>query len=549
MKNKMKKINLLYILIFSLLVLTSCSQTNTRNMNHEMMNGNMMNSELYLPSNTNQVSSETQTIKLNDGDTYQISADLVEHEIDGKKYEMFAYNGMIPGPLLKVKKGSSIKVNFKNNLDQETTIHWHGLRHDVKDDGVPSVSQESVKPGESFTYTLSFPDSGMFWYHPHVREDLQQDLGLYGNILVYDEKEIKEFNKEEYLTMDDILINNNELIPYGSKNANFALMGRYGNVMLINGKTNYELKVNKGDVVRFYLTSVSNVRPFNVNFDGAKIKLIGSDIGKYENEEFIDSIIISPAERYIVDIYFENERVYEIKNVNPSKTYTLGKINVLGTKTKSDFSSSFNQLKSNYEIISDIKNYEKYFDKKIDYNLDLTLDMQGMMNMGGMMDNSNSMMKGMPCHKMSDGTKMGNCDDEDKDYGNIEWEDDMGTMNSMTNSDMLKWIIKDKNTKKENMDIKMNAKVGDVIKIRLFNDPKSMHPMQHPIHLHGQRFLVLEKDGVKNENLVWKDTVLVPKGSTVYILVDVTNSGEWMMHCHISEHLTSGMMTSLMVEA
>ena len=98
------------------------------------------------------------------------------------------------------------------------------------------------------------------------------------------------------------------------------------------------------------------------------------------------------------------------------------------------------------------------------------------------------------------------------------------------------------------MDFKMNAKVGDVIKIRLFNNPNSMHPMQHPIHLHGQRFLVLEKDGIKNENLVWKDTVLVPAGSTIDILVDVTNPGEWMLHCHIAEHLTSGMMTIFYAE-
>ena len=93
----------------------------------------------------------------------------------------------------------------------------------------------------------------------------------------------------------------------------------------------------------------------------------------------------------------------------------------------------------------------------------------------------------------------------------------------------------------------MNAKVGDKVKIRIFNDPKSMHPMQHPIHLHGQRFLILSVDGKPVENQVWKDTTLVPAGATIDILVDMTNPGEWMFHCHISEHLESGMMTKFIV--
>ena len=549
----MKKIYMYLIFILSIIVLTSCTQTNSvmsgNGMFDNNINGNnMMNSGLYTPTtNTNQKSSESQIIELNNGDTYQISADIVEHEIEGNKYSMFSYNGMIPGPLLKVKKGSSIKINLKNNLDQETTIHWHGLRHNIKDDGVPGISQEPVMPGETHIYTVSFPDSGMFWYHPHVREDLQQDLGLYGNIIVYDdfERNLNSFNREEYIAIDDILIDNNKIVPYGRNNANFALMGRYGNQMLINGKTNYELNVNKGDVVRFYLTNTANVRPFNVLFGGSA-KIIGSDLGMFEKEEFVESVIISPGERYIVDVYFENSGEYAISNHNPETTFltTLGIIMAEDKKISSDFSKRFFELQNNENAIKDIQNYKKYFDKKVDYSLDLTLDMQGMMDM----ENMHSGMQNMPCHQMPDGSMMGNCDGENSEKSGIEWEDDMNMMNSMMNSNMLKWIIKDKNTGKENMDFKMSAKVGDVIKIRLFNDPKSMHPMQHPIHLHGQRFLVLEKDGIKNKNLVWKDTLLVPAGKTIDILVDVTNPGEWMFHCHISEHLTSGMMTSLNVD-
>ena len=129
----------------------------------------------------------------------------------------------------------------------------------------------------------------------------------------------------------------------------------------------------------------------------------------------------------------------------------------------------------------------------------------------------------------------------------IEWEDTMAMMNRQMTSDFLTWEIIDEKTGKKNMDIDYNWKVGDLVKIRIFNDPNSMHPMQHPIHFHGNRFLVLAEDGNMNDNLVWKDTVLVPVGEEVDILLEISNPGEWMVHCHIAEHLSSGMMTSFEV--
>jgi len=162
-------------------------------------------------------------------------------------------------------------------------------------------------------------------------------------------------------------------------------------------------------------------------------------------------------------------------------------------------------------------------------------------------------MANLPCHVMGD-IVMGDCTDKERaefeaesehEEMTIEWEDEM---NMRASGEMVKWIIEDIASEKQNMDIRMKSTVGDVVKIRLFNDPKSMHPMQHPIHLHGQRFIVIEIDGKPVDNKVWTDTILVPIGSTIDILVDVTNPGEWMMHCHIAEHLEAGMMTSFIVE-
>jgi suppressor of ftsI len=133
-------------------------------------------------------------------------------------------------------------------------------------------------------------------------------------------------------------------------------------------------------------------------------------------------------------------------------------------------------------------------------------------------------------------------------FAPVEWVDGMPDMNWLSTAKQVRWILRDDATGKENMDIDWRVKHGSVVKLRIFNDPKSFHPMQHPIHLHGQRMLVVARDGVATKNFVWKDTALIPVGSTVDLLIDASNSGAWMLHCHIAEHLGSGMMTVLRVE-
>ncbi len=155
-------------------------------------------------------------VELNDGDTYDITAGYVKKEVGNKELRMLAYNGSIPGPFIKVKEGASITVNFRNNTDIDQTIHSHGLRLNNLFDGVPDSTQNVVKPGETFTYTLDFPDAGVAWYHPHTREDYGQELGLYGNYLVdsNDPNYWSPVNREIPLIVDDILIENNQIADF-----------------------------------------------------------------------------------------------------------------------------------------------------------------------------------------------------------------------------------------------------------------------------------------------------------------------------------------------
>ena len=151
--------------------------------------------------------------------------------------------------------------------DIETTLHSHGLRGENTEDGVPvsmGGHDEPIGEGEELTYELVFPDEGVFWYHPHVREDLQQELGLYGNYLIMS-SEKAPVNREETVMLDDIFLDEaGEMVPFDSEKGNYVLMGRYGNTPLINGDTGYMMTMQQGEVVRLYLTNVANVTPFRL---------------------------------------------------------------------------------------------------------------------------------------------------------------------------------------------------------------------------------------------------------------------------------------------
>jgi len=342
-------------------------------------------------------------------------------------------------------------------------------------------------------------------------------MGLYGNIIVRptDPDAYGPSNQEKFLILDDLMLDDKgRNVPYGEEDANFPLMGRFGNVMLVNGSSDpYTMEVSRGSVVRFYLTNVANTRTFRVVFQGAKMKLVGSDVGRYEQEEWIDAVTIAPAERYIVDVLFEEPGTYGIQHESPLKSYDLGSVTVLEQPTETSYAEDFRSLRRNQDVVKDIDAFRPFFDKPIDKTLKLWVE-----------------------------TSMEHAGMEEQTDDGIEWEDTMPIMNEIMGAEDVQWKLIDEETELENMDMNWTFEKGSIAKVRIINDEESSHPMQHPIHFHGQRFLVLSMDGKKNENLVWKDTVLVPAGSTADLLFEISNPGDWMFHCHIAEHLTNGMM-------
>ena len=481
-------------------------------------------------------------VDLPDGGTLDLTAGYVTRRIRDRDLTMLAFNGQHPGPLIRVDRASTIFVNFHNETPFPTTVHWHGIRLENAFDGVPGLTQEPVEPGESFRYRIRFPDAGLYWYHPHHREDVQQELGLYGNLLV-DPLAPDYFgpaNRDEYLMLDDLLLGDDGIAPFGREAATHSLMGRFGNLLLVNGEPRYELEVDRGEVVRFHLTNASNTRTFNLSLvrEGENVlplKVVASDVSRFEREERVRSVVLAPAERYVVEARFPEAGswalVNHVQGINHrqglflAERSRLGTIRVADEAVETDHADAFDRLRRHDEVVRDIDRYRHRFDDPPDRHLVLDLEVEGL---------ASPVRQSMLF---------------DRTYFNpVEWAGTMPMMNWATTGREVRWILRDPETGRENMDVEWRYRVGDVVKIRIRNERDAFHAMQHPIHIHGQRFLVLEQDGVPNENLVWKDTALLPVGSTTDILLEISNPGRWMVHCHIAEHLESGMKLVLEAE-
>jgi FtsP/CotA-like multicopper oxidase with cupredoxin domain len=535
----------------------------------------------------------SEVVELKDGDTFELVASIVKEEVGNRTIKRLAYNGQIPGPMLKVEKGAHITINFKNNIDMATALHSHGVRGDWKFDGAVPVSQEPIPVGGTYTYELTFPDTGIFWYHPHVREDYQQDLGLYGNMLVTEEGYWSNADQEEFLILDDVAENTD----YDKDLVTHALMGRYGDKVLVNDQDDYKLTLKQGEITRFFVTNVASVRTFDITFDGSQTKVVGGDNGRIEKEYATKNTYIAPSERYIFEVIYEHPGTYPILN----RGVQIGEVTV--EAQEGSRLSEFTSLRSNEGDYGTIRaDMVSLLREEPDKRLRLDIALKDMtQNDAGIGEDGKVTLMGVVmtkeqaiehCGVMPQMKECGPLLElgeteivsfEDKQMtkaqarqrceltptiagcdqyltrgtpaqnmhahiDGIEWEDGMLEINGASSNETVEWIIEDEDTKKQNDAIDWSFTQGEMVKVRVFNDGKGLHPMQHPLHFHGQRFLVLGRDGVANENLQWKDTVLIPMGVTVDLLVDMSNKGTWMAHCHIAEHMQSGMMFNFKVE-
>jgi FtsP/CotA-like multicopper oxidase with cupredoxin domain len=544
-------------------------------------------------------------VELADGDRYALRIAPVAKRLGDVTVRMLAYNGSIPGPTLKVPEGSEVLVDIENEGDMDATVHWHGLRLENRYDGTHET-QAPIPVGGRYSARVAFPDPGVYWYHPHIREDYGQEMGLYANVLVEpaDPDYWPPAHRELALTLDDILLEDGKVAPFSRAETTYAAMGRFGDVLLVNGETDLSLEAKRGEVVRFYLTNTANTRVFKAALPGTRMKLVGGDSGHVEREEFVEEVILAPSERVVVDVLFDRPGDLVLEHRTPERVYPLVAIRVSEQSAEPSLDEQFHVLRTNADMAAERERIAGYLDAEPDKTLAFIAEMHMEAPAGPVVyacpmhpevvgEGPGHCPKcGMkllaveapattytcPMHAEVVSNEPGHCPDcgmkllpavlvaeaggghtheghehghEGHDHttaGGIEWEDDMVEVNRMTTPANMRWKIIDRDTGAENAAIDWRFRVGDRVKIRLLNEMAGDHPMHHPFHVHGAgRFLILNRDGVVEPNLVWKDTVLVRTGETVDILLDVTNVGRWMAHCHIAEHHESGMMFSFEV--
>src|ERR671933_969190 len=297
-----------------------------------------------------------QSVELRNGDVFFLRASAVARRIGDTVVRMLAYNGSIPGPTLHVVQGSEITVEMLNDIDIDTTVHWHGLRLQNQFDGAPHETQAPIPVGGTFRYKLQFPDAGIYWYHPHIREDYAMELGLYGTIVVEpsDPAYWPAVDRHLTLILDDLLLEGGHVAPFLRSGPTYTAMGRFGNVLLINGETTFSGEAALGEVVRLYLVNTANTRIFNFAVRGARAKLIGGDSGRYERETFVDEVLLAPSERAVVDVLFDTPGEVRLEHRTPDHVYDLGAFAVTDTRTAAGAAArSFDVLRTDPQLTAE----------------------------------------------------------------------------------------------------------------------------------------------------------------------------------------------------
>lgn len=424
---------------------------------------------------------------------------------------VWCYDGSLPGPEIRVRQGERLRVEVENALDEETTVHWHGVRVPNAMDGVPHLTQAPIAPGETFTYEFDAVDAGTFWYHPHQRSFEQVGRGLYGPLIVKEAAPVRVDRDVTWVLSDWRLTKTAEMREDFGNRHDMMHNGRVGNTVTINGRVPDAFPVRKGERIRLRLVNAANARIFGLDFGSHEpvvIALDGQPVEPHAPEGAV--VVLGPAMRVevILDMTADaGSRISVTDRFYKGLEYRLVDLAYDETPLRETAPDWPVALPPNPLSEPDPATVERH---EVTFN-------------GGMMG-------AMVMQEM--GGSMG---DMGKDSSSMM--SNMGGMMNMMHSGGI-WFINGVAAEGHIMD-PMLTLARDKSHVIAMTNATAWH---HPIHLHGHSFRVISRNGKATRHREWQDTVLISPRERVEIAFVADNPGDWMFHCHILEHQAAGMM-------
>jgi FtsP/CotA-like multicopper oxidase with cupredoxin domain len=429
-----------------------------------------------------------------------------------KKTSVWSFNETFPGPVLRFRRGDRAHITVRNQLPQETTVHWHGLRVPNAMDGVPGVTQLPIAAGGRFDYRFDLPDSGTFWYHPHQASFEQVPRGLYGALIVEEDKAPK-VDRDEVWVLSDIKLDEQmqQVEDYG-RILDFANEGRRGNQLLVNGLVagpERKIAVRSGERLRLRLINAASARFFKLSLEGHVASIVAWDGQGLATPQPAppDGITLGPGMRVdlILDCMEKPGSRFEVREAGRPKASAT----VLGIIDYSTQPPVRGKALATSIIVPPNAIPEPDLNKAIDHYIMFQGGMRGAPSIG--------MIDGKPSRIQDIMAKQG-----------LAW-----TMNY--------------NAQHEHAlmhEPLLNLSRGEHVILHMVNETDFIHPM----HLHGHFFRLLAVNGVANPQREWRDTVIMGARQSMDVAFVAENPGEWMYHCHILDHAAGGMMGTIVVE-
>jgi FtsP/CotA-like multicopper oxidase with cupredoxin domain len=417
---------------------------------------------------------------------------------------IWGYDGLVPGPTLRLKRGEELKVRLLNDLPEPTLIHWHGLRLPNAMDGVPHLTQDPVEPGKSFDYRFTVPDAGTFWYHSHLYSSEQLERGLYGPLIV-DEPQPVDVDRDLVLVLDDWRLAEDGTIHEASFRSfhDAAHAGRHGRLLTLNSQDNPNIPVRANERLRLRFINAANARVFPLRIDGHSAWVMAVDGQPAEPFPVRDSrITLGPGSR--VDLFVDaaaapGTTASILSDAGNGDEVVLARLSYEPATTARPEPRAAPQPLPPNPLPAKI-------DFKSAFRLDVPLE-------GGAM--SPMMMGRMMMGRMQGGSEV-------PGHG-IDPSARLWTMGGFASSGHHGPAL-------------FSVKRGQPVMLAFQNNTAFPHAM----HLHGHHFRLLDNldDGWKP---FWLDTVMLNPRQTARIAFVADNPGKWMIHCHMLEHQETGM--------